>query len=76
MTVVGFRARAVGIDVSPLRGLRRSFARKYMDRTERHHHFGGAVGAAMLAGFLERKWVGRIPGSRAVRITHDGAAGT
>lgn len=64
--------RDMGIDVAPLRGLRRSFARKCLDWTERDHHIGGAVGAAMLTGFLEKKWVARIHGTRAVRITHEG----
>ena len=64
--------RTVGIDVSPLRGLRRSFARKCMDWTERHHHIGGAVGAAILTGFLERNWLARIRGTRVVRVTHEG----
>ena len=64
--------RTVGIDVSPLRGLRRSFARKCMVWTERHHHIGGAVGAAILTGFLEKKWIARIRDTRAVRITYDG----
>ena len=43
-----------------------------MDWTERHHHIGGAVGAAILTGFLEKKWIARIRGTRAIRITHDG----
>lgn len=64
--------RKLGIDVSPLRGLRRSFARKCLDWTERHHHVGGAVGAALLARFFEMKWVARMRESRAVRITEEG----
>jgi DNA-binding transcriptional ArsR family regulator len=64
--------RKIGIDVAPLRKLRRAFACKCMDWTERNHHIGGALGAAMLSHFLEAKWLARIRGTRAVRITHEG----
>ena len=64
--------RKLDIDAEPLRGLRRAFARKCMDWTERHHHIGGAVGAAILSRFLERKWLARIRDTRAVRVTHEG----
>lgn len=60
------------IDVEALHGLRRSFARKCLDWTERHHHIGGAVGAALLTHFLEKKWLARLRTTRAVRVTHDG----
>jgi hypothetical protein len=64
--------RTLDIEVEPLRGLRRSFARKCLDWTERHHHVGGALGAALLSSFLERKWLAQTRGSRAVRLTHEG----
>ncbi len=64
--------RTLDIDAAPLRGLRRSFARKCLDWTERHHHIGGAVGAALLACFKQRKWLAPVRGTRAVRLTHDG----
>ncbi len=63
---------ALDIDAAPLRELRRSFARKCLDWTERHHHVGGAVGAALLSTFRQRKWLAPIRGTRAVRLTHDG----
>jgi len=66
--------RRFGIDAPGLRGLRRSFARTCLDWTERHHHVGGALGAALLSRFFERKWIARIRHSRAVRITHEGEA--
>jgi DNA-binding transcriptional ArsR family regulator len=64
--------RRLGIQAAPLRTLRRSFARKCLDWTERHHHVGGAVGAALLARFFEMKWLARMRHSRAVRITDEG----
>lgn len=64
--------REFGIQAGELRGLRRSFARKCLDWTERHHHVGGAVGAALLTRFFELKWIARTRSSRAVRVTHEG----
>jgi predicted transcriptional regulator len=64
--------REFDIRVSELRGLRRSFARKCLDWTERHHHVGGAVGAALLTRFFEMKWFAKTRSSRAVRVTHEG----
>lgn len=64
--------REFGIRAGELRGQRRSFARKCLDWTERHHHVGGAVGAALLTRFFEMKWIARTRRSRAVRVTHEG----
>jgi len=64
----------VSLDIDPdsLYALRRLFANKCLDWTERHHHIGGALGAALLSRFLERKWLVRIRNTRAVRFTHEG----
>jgi DNA-binding transcriptional ArsR family regulator len=62
----------LGIDVQPLRRLRRAFVRPCLDWTERHHHIGGAIGAALLARFFEMGWLAHIRGSRAVRVTAPG----
>jgi len=67
--------RALDIDADSLCGLRRSFAHKCLDWTERHHHIGGAVGAALLSRFLEMKWLARMRDTRAVRLTHAGERG-
>ena len=67
--------RTLDIDAEPLRALRRSFARKCLDWTERHHHVGGAVGAALLSSFLQRRWLAQARSSRAVRVTHEGERG-
>ena len=63
------------IDSDWLRSQRRSFAYKCLDWTERHHHIGGALGAALLEKFLHRNWIARIRGTRAVRVTHAGERG-
>ena len=64
--------RTLDIDAAPLRAMRRSFARKCLDWTERHHHVGGAVGAALLSCFRNRKWLAPVRGTRAVRLTLEG----
>src|SRR5260370_30037676 len=63
------------IDTDSLRAQRRSFAHKCLDWTERHHHIGGAVGAALLSRFIEMKWLARMRDTRAVRLTHAGERG-
>jgi DNA-binding transcriptional ArsR family regulator len=63
------------IDADLLGALRRSFAHKCLDWTERHHHIGGAVGAALLSRFIEMRWLVRMRDSRAVRLTHAGECG-
>ena len=67
--------RTLDVDVEQLRSLRRSFARKCLDWTERYHHVGGAVGAALLITFRKRKWLAPLRGTRAVRLTLEGERG-
>lgn len=64
--------RSLDLDFEALSKSRRSFAHPCLDWTERHHHIGGAVGAALLSCFLQRNWLARVRGSRAVRVTHAG----
>jgi DNA-binding transcriptional ArsR family regulator len=63
------------IDAESLRGLRRSFAHECLDWTERHHHIGGSLGAALLDCFIELKWLTRMRETRAIRLTHAGERG-
>jgi DNA-binding transcriptional ArsR family regulator len=63
------------IDTDSLRAQRRSFAHKCLDWTERQHHIGGAVGAALFSRFTEMKWLAPMRGTRAVRLTHAGERG-
>lgn len=62
---------ALAIDVAALSGERRPLARRCLDWTERRPHLAGALGAAILDGFLARRWVARTE-SRALRITGHG----
>jgi hypothetical protein len=53
----------------------RPLLRACLDWTERRHHLGGALGAALLSDLLARGWLVRATRHRAVRLTPDGAAG-
>lgn len=43
--------------------------RACLDWSERRFHLAGRLGAALCAGSLERGWVRRLPGTRALEIT-------
>jgi DNA-binding transcriptional ArsR family regulator len=53
----------------------RPLLRVCLDWTERRHHLGGALGAALCRELLAREWLVRATRHRAVRLTPDGAAG-
>ncbi len=59
----------LGVDVDSARGHRRAFARKCLDWSERRHHLAGALGAGLNESLFRRKWLQRLPGSRAVTMT-------
>ena len=63
---------ALGIDVDTARRARRRFAFACLDWSERRAHIGGAVGAALLAHFLARRWVKPERETRALEITATG----
>jgi DNA-binding transcriptional ArsR family regulator len=62
----------LGVDVKALESLRRKIAYPCLDWSERQPHIGGALGAALLASFLKRKWVARDLDSRTLSITREG----
>jgi hypothetical protein len=66
------RFARLGIEVDELARGRRPLTRACLDWTERRHHLAGALGAVLATNFLERGWVKRLPGSRAVRVTDRG----
>src|SRR5262249_17310176 len=57
------------IDVAELARGSRPLARRCVDWTERRPHLAGALGASVLGRFLEQRWIARVRGSRAVRLT-------
>jgi DNA-binding transcriptional ArsR family regulator len=67
-------ADALRIDVDPIARGKRPFALQCLDWTERRPHVAGALGAAILSCFIERRWIGGTPDSRAVRLTERGRA--
>jgi DNA-binding transcriptional ArsR family regulator len=62
----------LGLDLPALRRERRRFAFACPDWTERRPHLGGTLGAALWATFVERGWVVKQPGTRAIIITDVG----
>jgi DNA-binding transcriptional ArsR family regulator len=66
---------ALGIDVVALRQSRRALARPCLDWSERRDHLAGAAGAAIATTMLERRWLARLDGTRAVRLTLRGREG-
>lgn len=62
---------AIGIDVAALERRRRPTCLPCLDWSERRHHLGGALGAAILARAVTLGWVTRGEG-RALRITPAG----
>jgi len=62
----------LGVDVASARTARRRFAYACLDWTERRPHLGGSLGAAVCTMFLDRGWVKRDAGSRALFLTVSG----
>lgn len=60
---------ALGLDLEGARALRRRFAFACLDWSERRPHLAGALGAALLALALKRKWVLEDLNSRALELT-------
>jgi DNA-binding transcriptional ArsR family regulator len=63
------------IDAAELGRQRRHLTRPCLDWSERRDHLAGAVGAALLSTMLERRWIVRQEGTRAVRLTLRGREG-
>jgi DNA-binding transcriptional ArsR family regulator len=63
---------SLGIDIDVTRKLRRRFAYACLDWSERRPHVGGALGAALLAVALTKKWIVQDLDSRAIGITSIG----
>lgn len=62
----------LGIDLEPLVQGRRPLCRLCLDWSERRHHLGGALGAAVLDRIFTLGWARRRAGSRAVQFTPSG----
>ena len=62
----------MGVDCEALREQRRGFARACLDWTERRPHLAGSLGAALLQVMMDRHWLRRMEGTRAVLVTAKG----
>ncbi len=62
----------LGMDTASMRAGRRPFTRKCLDWSERRHHIGGALGAALADALFERNWIKRASDSRALQVTAEG----
>jgi len=65
----------IGVDVGALERGRRPLLRSCLDWTERREHLGGALGAALAMHLLERDWIRRERGTRALLVTSEGRSG-
>jgi DNA-binding transcriptional ArsR family regulator len=61
-----------GIDVASLLAGKRTLARRCKDLTEPRPHIGGALGAALYRWLVDRRWLRRSRGTRAVFPTPEG----
>ena len=59
----------LGLNLSAVRRERRRFAFACPDWTERRPHLGGSLGAALWAACVERGWLVKQPGIRAIIVT-------
>jgi DNA-binding transcriptional ArsR family regulator len=64
-----------GANLKPKSSSRRIFCRACLDWSERRYHVAGLVGSEIWRHCLERGWLARERGSRAVRITPAGRRG-
>jgi DNA-binding transcriptional ArsR family regulator len=62
----------LGIDVDALTRSRRPLCRSCLDWSERRHHLGGSVGAALLRRIFALRWARQEPSSRIVTFTAEG----
>jgi DNA-binding transcriptional ArsR family regulator len=61
-----------GLDLAALARSRRTFSRTCLDWSERRHHLGGALGAAILARIFDLGWARRELDGRAVAFSARG----
>ncbi len=63
------RLERFGVDLHACYKARRHFAKPCLDWSERRHHLGGALGAAISRRLFELAWIEKDPSCRAVRVT-------
>jgi len=63
---------SMGIDIIAAQKQNRKFAYPCLDWSERNHHLGGALGAALLQSMIQKDWVRKVNHSREIVITGKG----
>jgi DNA-binding transcriptional ArsR family regulator len=66
--------QSMGINIAATRKKNRKFAWPCLDWSERNHHLGGALGAALLQSMIDKDWVRKIKHSREILVTGKGKA--
>ena len=61
-----------GVQTERLHRRGRVLARPCLDWSERQDHLAGALGVAITAAFFAQRWIVRVRGGRAVRLTDEG----
>ena len=65
--------KELGIDIDELKDLKRKFAYPCLDWSERKHHIGGALGAALLKYMLANDWLRKKQYTRELILTSKGS---
>jgi DNA-binding transcriptional ArsR family regulator len=67
------RLASFGLDIDELERRDRTLIRPCLDWSERRPHLAGGLGASLAGRILELGWVARLPQTRALLVTPDGA---
>lgn len=62
----------IGLALPTLTGRKRVFCRPCLDWSERRLHIAGTLGSALLDHMLDKAWLRKLDGSRAVKVTSAG----
>lgn len=63
---------SLDIDITATQKQNRKFAYPCLDWSERNHHVGGALGAALLQSLIKKDWIRNVKHSREIVITGKG----
>ncbi len=63
---------SLDIDITATQRQNRKFAYPCLDWSERNHHLGGALGAALLQSLVKKDWIRKIRNSREILVTGTG----
>jgi len=67
--------KTINVSIKEVSRSKRIFARQCIDWTERKHHIGGALGAALFQAMVNLKWIKKNKDSRLTQLTNEGRIG-